>query len=130
MKKPTTEALAIAHVIRYESRHGRKHLPKERTYGKGCDLVTEDMDGNKRLIEVKSTAKTRHPARWLEQSQYDALSGPDNFWIYLVLEVTAKRAKIRPVYKSAWPKKPNRISTMRWYKIPENLQSDAEEEKA
>lgn len=127
MKNSGIEKLAKAHVIRFEELHGRKHLPDERERGNGYDLVTVDKSGRRRFIEIKSTRAPRHNYRWLEQKQYDALKNHRNFWIYLVLEVTKNRAKIRPVPSSEWPQKPARVEIKRWYKIPEQLQVDAKE---
>jgi len=126
MKNTRIETLAKAHVIRFEQKHGRKYLPDERVRGNGYDLVTVDASGRRRYIEIKSTRDSRHSYRWLEQKQYDALKSRRNFWIYLVLEVTKSRAKVRPVPRSKWPKKPIRTEKKRWYKIPEHLQEDAE----
>ncbi len=127
MKNSEIEKLAKAHVIRFEKRHGRKHLPDERVRGNGYDLVTVDGSGKRRLIEIKSTRAARHDRRWLEQKQYDALKSHRNFWIYLVLEVSKNRAKIRPVPSSKWPKRTIKVEKKRWYKIPEHLHEDAEE---
>ena len=130
MTNSDVSRFALEHVVRYENRHGREYLPDERTHGEGCDIITQGKDGKKRYIEIKSTAKRRHPNRWLEETQYKALSGQRDFWIYLVLDVTKESAKIRPVHKSEWPKKPIRESIKYWYKIDESLQCDAEEERA
>ncbi len=127
MKNVSIEKLATAHVIRFEELQGRKYLPGQTTRGRGYDLVTQEPSGKRRFIEIKSTRASRHSYRWLEQKQYDALKKRRNFWIYLVLEVTKSRARVRPVHSSEWPPKPQRVEIKRWYKIPEQLQEDAEE---
>jgi recombinational DNA repair ATPase RecF len=130
MKNANMEKLAKAHVIRFEELQGRRYLPGQTTRGKGYDLVTQEPSGKRRFIEIKSTRASRHSYRWLEQKQYDALKKRRNFWIYLVLEVTKNRAKVRPVASSKWPKRPTRVEKKRWYKIPEQLQHNAEEVRA
>jgi Protein NO VEIN, C-terminal len=122
-----TEKLAKKAVVLYEEKHHRKILNKEKIRGQGYDLVTEEATGKKRFIEIKSTAKDFHKQRWLEQRQFKRMQSEDNYWIYLVLSVTTKSAKIRPVPKKDWPSKPKRKEIKRWYEISDELQKDAEE---
>lgn len=128
MNNTNTEKHAKFHVINYEKRNRRIPLPNQHNHGKGYDLVTVDASGVKRLIEIKSTQKRRHTHRWLEPKQFKALRNEQNYWIYLVLDVTRTSARIRPVHQSDCPKKATRTSTKHWYKVPESLQWDAKEE--
>lgn len=119
-----TEKLAKKAVVLYEEKNNRKILSHKK---RGCDLVAQEPNDKKRYIEIKSTAKDFHGQRWLEQSQFELMQSEENFWIYLVLSVTTKSAKIRPVHKKHWPSKPKREEIKRWYKISDELQKDAQE---
>ncbi|XKT75189.1 MAG: DUF3883 domain-containing protein [Patescibacteria group bacterium UBA2103] len=96
-------------VIRYEKDHlnaiGRSdlaqkvvHVAREDTYA-GFDILSFDETGKKKRIEVKSTVKklSKSFSFYISRNEKDVAEDVENYFIYLVFDVTSKNPKVKIV---------------------------------
>ena len=114
----TIESLAKKLVVSYEESFGRRNVAKEEgEYG--YDLKSQDINGEIRYIEIKSTEKSHLAPRWLEQKEYEAMQKLENYYVYAVtkVELSSNTGVVTEIHKKEWQKYFIKEEIHRWYKL-------------